>query len=114
MQSITRSAGSRSDRLDAARRGGLGRRHLGPGDLVVRAEQRLHLDAFDPDRFDIIGIVPVAYALFAMALGIAAGTLLRRTLPAMAITFARFVAARAVIAHWLRRHYMSAVTAISR
>ena len=71
----------------------------------------LHLDAFNPGRFDIMGLVPVAYALFAMALGIAAGTLLRRTLPAMAITLAGFIAVRAAIALWLRPHYMSAVTA---
>ena len=70
----------------------------------------LHLDAFNPGRFDIMGIVPVAYALFAMTLGIAAGTLLRRTLPAMAITLAGFIAVRAVIALWLRPHYMSAIT----
>ena len=70
----------------------------------------LHLDAFNPGRFDIMGLVPVAYALFAMALGIAAGTLLRRTLPAMAITLGGFIAVRAVIALWLRPHYMSAVT----
>jgi hypothetical protein len=70
----------------------------------------LHLDAFNPGRFDIMGLVPVAYALFAMALGIAAGTLLRRTLPALAITLAGFIAVRAVIALWLRPHYMSAVT----
>ena len=70
----------------------------------------LHLDAFNPGRFDIMDIVPVAYALFAMALGIAAGTLLRRTLPAMAITLAGFIAVRAVIALWLRPHYMSAIT----
>ena len=31
------------------------------------------LDVFDPGRFDIMGIVPVAYSLFAVALGIAAG-----------------------------------------
>ena len=70
----------------------------------------LHLDAFNPGRFDIMGIVPVAYALFAMTLGIAAGTLLRRTLPAMAITLAGFIAVRAVIALWLRPQYMSAIT----
>ena len=70
----------------------------------------LHLDAFNPGRFDIMGLVPVAYALFAMALGIAAGTLVRRTLPAMAITLAGFIAVRAVIALWLRPHYMSAVS----
>ena len=57
-----------------------------------------------------MGLVPVAYALFAMALGIAAGALLRRTLPAMAVTLAGFIAVRAVIALWLRPHYMSAVT----
>ena len=73
-------------------------------------DNALHLDAFNPGRFDIMGLVPVAYALFAMALGIAAGTLLRRTLPAMAITLAGFIAVRAVIALWLRPHYMSAVT----
>ena len=70
----------------------------------------LQLDAFKPGRFDIMGLVPVAYSVFAMALGITAGTLLRRTLPAMAVTLAGFIAARAVITLWLRPHYMSAVT----
>ncbi|MFY9934599.1 MAG: hypothetical protein WAK82_42005, partial [Streptosporangiaceae bacterium] len=68
------------------------------------------LDAFDPGRFDIMGIVPVAYSLFALALGIAAGALLRRVLPAIAVTLAGFIAVRAVVALWLRPHYMSAVT----
>jgi hypothetical protein len=71
----------------------------------------LDLDAFNPGRFDIMGIVPVAYALFAMALGIAAGALLRRTLPAMAVTLAGFIAVRALITLLLRPHYISAVTA---
>ena len=70
----------------------------------------LQLDQFDPGRFDIMGIVPVAYSLFAMALGIAAGALLRRTLPAIAVTLAGFIAVRALIALLLRPHYMSAVT----
>ena len=68
------------------------------------------LDAFKPGRFDIMGTVPVAYSLFAMALGIAAGALLRRTLPAMAVTLAGFIGVRAVIALLARPHYMSAVT----
>ncbi len=68
------------------------------------------LDAFDPGRFDIMGIVPVAYSLFALALGIAAGALLRRVLPAIAVTLAGFIAVRAVVTLWLRPHYMSAVT----
>jgi hypothetical protein len=68
------------------------------------------LDAFDPGRFDIMGLMPVAYSLFAVALGIAAGAVTRRVLPAMAVTLAGFIAVRAVVALWLRPHYMSAVT----
>ena len=68
------------------------------------------LDAFKPGRFDIMGIVPVAYSLFAVALGIAVGAMFRRVLPAMVVTLAGFIAARALIAVFLRPHYISAVT----
>jgi hypothetical protein len=47
-----------------------------------------------PGIFDAQGIVPVGYTLFALALGVAAGAVLRRTLPAMAVTVAGFLAAR--------------------
>jgi hypothetical protein len=73
----------------------------------TNAEQ---LNQFSPGRFDLMYLVPVAYSIFAMALGIAAGALLRRTLPAMAVTLAGFIAARVVVTLWLRPHYMSAVT----
>ena len=73
-------------------------------------DNALQLDQFKRGRFDIMGIVPVAYALFAMALGICAGALLRRTLPAMAVTLAGFIAVRAAVTLWLRPHYMSAIT----
>src|SRR6516164_9062438 len=46
----------------------------------------LQANAFNPGRFDIMGIAPVGYAVFAVALGIMAGALLRRTLPAIAVT----------------------------
>jgi hypothetical protein len=65
---------------------------------------------FQPGQFDIQGIVPVGYALFAVALGITAGALLRRTLPALAITLGVFTALRIVIADYLRPHYMTALT----
>ena len=39
------------------------------------------------------GFVPAGYALFAFALGATTGLLFRRTLPAMAVTLAGFVAA---------------------
>ena len=70
----------------------------------------LQANAFDPGRFDIMGIVPVGYAVFATALGITAGALLRRTLPAIAVTLAGFIAVRAVIFMLLRSHFMTAVT----
>ena len=72
----------------------------------------LQLDAFKPGRFDTQGIVPVGYALFAVALGVAAGAVLRRTLPALAVTLGVFLAARLLIAEFARQHYMTAITAI--
>jgi hypothetical protein len=77
-------------------------------------DNALQLDQFKPGRFDIMGIVPVGYALFAMALGLCAGALLRRTLPAIAVTLAGFIIVRAVVTLWLRPHYMSAITVTSK
>jgi len=70
----------------------------------------MQANAFAANRFDITDIVPVGYAIFAMALGICAGTLLRRTIPAMAVTLAGFVALRVPIAQLLRPHYLTPVT----
>ena len=67
---------------------------------------------FQPGQFDIQGIVPVGYALFAVALGIAAGALLRRTLPALAVALGVFVVVRIAVADYLRPHYMTALTMI--
>ena len=73
-------------------------------------DNALNADAFQVNHFDITGIVPAGYAVFAMALGICAGTLLRRTLPALAVTLAGFTGLRALTALWLRLHYMTPVT----
>ncbi len=73
-------------------------------------DNALQLDAFKPGRFDITGIVPVGYALFATALGIAAGAVTRRTVPALAVTLAGFIAARFMITELVRPHYMTAIT----
>jgi hypothetical protein len=63
-----------------------------------------------PLTFDFEGTVPLAYAAYALALAIAAGTLLRRVVPAMAATIAGFVAARVPVEFWLRPHYLPAIT----
>ena len=62
------------------------------------------------EAFDVQGIVPVAYAVFAVSLGVAAGTVLRRVLPAIATTIGGFAAVRFPIDVWLRPHFMPAVT----
>lgn len=67
--------------------------------------------AFQPGFFDVQGIVPVGYALFATALGIAAGTLLGRTLPAIAVVIGGFTGLRLAFTAFIRQHYITAVTA---
>ncbi len=62
------------------------------------------------DAFDVQGVVPVAYALFAVALGIAVGSVLRRVLPSLAVTLAIFVGLRVTIANFLRPHYLAPIT----
>ena len=70
----------------------------------------LSASAFTPGQFDTQGIVPIGYAVFAMALGIVAGTVARRTLPAIAVTLGGFIALRLVISGSVRPHYLAAVT----
>jgi hypothetical protein len=57
--------------------------------------------------FDRRDLVPVAYALFAFALGATAGLLIRRTLPAMVVTLFGFIGVRYVVEDYLRPHYMT-------
>jgi hypothetical protein len=56
--------------------------------------------------FDVQGIIPGAYMLFAMALGACMGAVWRRTVPAMATTMVGFAAARIPV-HILRRDLLS-------
>ncbi len=57
------------------------------------------------------GIVPIGYALFAVALGVTAGLLIRRTVPAMAATLAIYIAAVTAMPLWVRAHLTPAVHA---
>jgi hypothetical protein len=60
----------------------------------------------DVDSFDFQGVVPIAYSLFAFAVGTAAGLVVRRVLPAMAITFAVYLPLRLWVQS-LRAHFES-------
>ena len=52
--------------------------------------------------FDQRGIAPIGYAAFAFTLGVLVGALIRRTLPAMFVTLAVFIAVRLTEFSWLR------------
>jgi hypothetical protein len=61
-------------------------------------------DRITPMLFGARGIVPVGFALFAFVLGVTAGMLIRRTVPAMAATLAIYIAAVYSMAEWIRAH----------
>jgi hypothetical protein len=73
-----------------------------------RAGNALYMDAFQPLNFSVQGIVPVAFAVFAVAVGIALGTWLKRTMVALAITLGLLVVMQVVVATVVRPHYMQA------
>jgi hypothetical protein len=68
--------------------------------------------------FDTHGVTPLGYAAFAFILGVTAGALIRRTLPAMAVTLAIFAALQVAVPLWVRPnlappdHRVNAVTAL--
>ncbi len=60
---------------------------------------------FSPNSFDFEGIVPIAYTVYAVTLGLAVGTMVRRTIPAMAVTLIGFLGLRGVL-EVVRPHYL--------
>lgn len=67
---------------------------------------------FNLGHFDTQGLVPIGYSVFAVALGITLGVLLRRVLPALAGTLGVFTGLRFAVDYGLRPHYMSPLTSI--
>ncbi|NJP98271.1 ABC transporter permease [Nonomuraea sp. FMUSA5-5] len=65
----------------------------------------------DPLVFGARGIAPLGYAAFAFALGVTVGMLVRRTLPAMALTLAAFAAVQVAVPLLVRPHLLPPVTA---
>jgi hypothetical protein len=57
---------------------------------------------FSQLNFATHGITPIGYAAFAFALGVTAGALIRRTVPAMAVTLAIFAALQVAMPLWVR------------
>jgi len=62
------------------------------------------MNQFSPLVFATHGITPLGYAAFAFALGVTAGVLVRRAVPAMALTLAVFAVLQVVTPLWVRPH----------
>lgn len=69
---------------------------------------------FDPLQFDITGLMPVVYAMFALVLGTAIGAWRHQTLTALAITIFAFVAIQFVVATYVRPHYAKPVAYVNK
>lgn len=67
-------------------------------------------DRFAASSFDARNIVPMAYGLFAFVLGTVVGMVVRRTVPAMAITLALFAVVQVLVPSVVRQHLMPPVT----
>ncbi|MEV6847806.1 transmembrane transport protein [Actinoplanes sp. NPDC051411] len=69
------------------------------------------LDRVDQQRFTTVffgtrGLVPAAYAIFAVLLGVTLGPLVRRTVPAMALTAVAFVVVQVLMPNVVRPHLL--------
>ncbi|MEV0405303.1 ABC transporter permease subunit [Actinoallomurus sp. NPDC050550] len=67
---------------------------------------------FAPGAFDLEGLSLTGYTLFAFAVGVLAGLLLRRTVPAIVAAFAAFMAVRLPVEFWLRQRYQTPITQV--
>jgi len=66
-----------------------------------------------PLLFSVRGVVPIGYAAFAFVLGVTVGMLIRRALPAMAVTLAVFAAVQVAMPALVRPHLREPVTVTS-
>jgi hypothetical protein len=66
---------------------------------------------FNAGEFTERNITPLGYAAFAFAVGVVAGLLIRRTLPAMATTLAVYIGAQITMINWIRPHLRASLHA---
>lgn len=72
----------------------------------------LALQRFSTMIFDTQGLAPLGYAAFAFLLGVTAGVLIKRTIPAMAVTLVVFAAMQVVWGTWIRPHLIAPLHAV--
>lgn len=77
----------------------------------LKTGNALNLNRFTDTPFSTQGIVPVAYAIFAIALGIAIGAWFRRTMIALGVTLGLLIAIVLIaVPNFIRPHYMRPIT----
>jgi hypothetical protein len=74
---------------------------------------RVQLNRLTPAMFGVRGVTPIGYAAFAFALGVTAGVLIRRTVPAMAATLVAFTGTRLAVTYWVRPNLIAPLRVIS-
>ncbi|MCR6485612.1 transporter [Amycolatopsis sp. OK19-0408] len=74
--------------------------------LAAQQTDRGMLSRIAPVVFGARGIVPIGYAAFALALGVAVGMLLKRTVAAMAVTLVALVAVLLVVTSFVRPYLL--------
>jgi len=80
--------------------------------INLSGSTRIDLTRLGPTLFDSRDITPVGYAAFAFALGVTAGVLIRRTVPAMAATLAGYAFVQFAWPIWIRQHLIAPAHAI--
>jgi hypothetical protein len=88
---------------------------LGPvhsASVIAGSQSPVTLSRFYPVFFASAGIVPIGYAAFAFALGVTAGVLTRRLVPAMAVTLVVFAVVQVLWPVFVRPHLISPAHAV--
>jgi ABC-2 family transporter protein len=76
---------------------------------VARPDTGLSISRLTPLLFGTNGVAPLGYAAFAFAVGLTAGVLIKRTLPAMAVTLAIVGVVLIAWPNWVRPHLIPPV-----
>jgi hypothetical protein len=75
--------------------------------INLSGSTRINLTRLGPALFASRDITPVGYAAFAFALGVTAGVLIHRTVPAMAATLAGYAFVQFAWPTWIRQHLIA-------
>jgi hypothetical protein len=81
-------------------------------ETLASARGSLGLTRLTPYVFGVSGITPIGYAALAFALGLTAGVLLRRIVPAMALTLGGFAVVQVVWPLFIRQHLITPVRSV--